>query len=67
MNTADSKFVSNGVTTAYDAVKAKVASANTLDDLQSLFNEAVSDEFQVLMAALRPPQLSHLTKLHITV
>ena len=42
MNTADSKFVSNGVTTAYDAVKAKVASANTLDDLQSLFNEAVS-------------------------
>ena len=42
MNTADTKFVSNGVTTAYDAVKAKVASANTLDDLQSLFNDAVS-------------------------
>lgn len=42
MNTADSKFVSNGVTTAYDAVKAKVASATTLDELQNLFNEAVS-------------------------
>ena len=42
MNTADSKFVSNGVTTAYDAVKAKVASANTLEQLQALFNEAVS-------------------------
>lgn len=42
MNTADSKFVSNGVTTAYDAVKAKVASATTLEQLQALFNEAVS-------------------------
>lgn len=42
MNTADSKFVSNGVTTAYDAVKAKVASATTLGQLQALFNEAVS-------------------------
>lgn len=42
MNTADSKFVSNGVTTAYDAVKAKVASATTLEQLQTLFNEAVS-------------------------
>lgn len=42
MNTADSKFVSNGVTTAYDAVKAKVASATTLEQLQILFNEAVS-------------------------
>ena len=42
MNTADSKFVSNGVTTAYDAVKAKVASATTLEQLQALFNEAVA-------------------------
>lgn len=42
MNTADSKFVSNGVTTAYDAVKAKVASATILEQLQVLFNEAVS-------------------------
>lgn len=42
INTADSKFVSNGVTTAYDAVKAKVASATTLEQLQALFNEAVS-------------------------
>ena len=42
MNTADSKFVSNGVTTAYDAVKAKVASATTLEQLQTLFNEAVA-------------------------
>ena len=42
MNTADSKFVSNGVTTAYDAVKAKVASATSLEQLQALFNEAVS-------------------------
>lgn len=42
MNTADSKFVSNGVTTAYDAVKAKVASATTFVQLQALFNEAVS-------------------------
>ena len=42
MNTADSKFVSNGVTTAYDAAKAKVASANTLENLQEIFNEAVA-------------------------
>ena len=42
VNTADSKFVSNGVTTAYDAVKAKVASATTLEQLQALFNEAVA-------------------------
>lgn len=42
MNTADSKFVSNGVTTAYDAAKAKVASATTLENLQAIFNEAVA-------------------------
>lgn len=42
MNTADSKFVSNGVTTAYDAAKAKVANATTLENLQSIFNEAVA-------------------------
>ncbi len=43
MNTAESKFVSNGVvTTAYDAVKAKVDNATTLDQLKDLFNEAVA-------------------------
>ena len=42
MNTADSKFVSNDVTTAYDAAKAKVANATTLENLQAIFNEAVA-------------------------
>lgn len=42
VSAADSKFIDNGVTTAYDAAKDKVASATSLEQLQAIFNEAVA-------------------------